>query len=84
MVGFMYYAYRDYCSKHSALLLDPVLQGEGVSRGQGEAILLIPGFLAGDWTFGTMSRWLERIGYSPHLSGIDINVGCPQRKVERI
>src|SRR5258708_37867333 len=31
-----------------------------------------------------MSRWLQQIGYRTHLSGINFNVGCPQRKVERI
>jgi hypothetical protein len=31
-----------------------------------------------------MSRWLQEIGYRTHLSGINFNVGCPQRKVERM
>ena len=31
-----------------------------------------------------MSPWLQQIGYRTHLSGININVGCPQRKVERM
>src|SRR5258708_33824643 len=31
-----------------------------------------------------MSRWLQEIGYRTHLSGINVNVGCPQRKVERM
>ena len=81
---FIYNAYRDYSSKRSALLLDPVFQGEGIPKGQSEAILLIPGFTAGDWTFSTMSPWLQQIGYRTHLSGINVNVGCPQRKVERM
>jgi triacylglycerol lipase len=29
-----------------------------------------------------MARWLARVGYRAHLSGIDWNVGCPGRKVE--
>jgi triacylglycerol lipase len=81
---FIYTAYRDYSSKRSALLLDPVFQGNGIPKGQGQAILLIPGFSSGDWTFSTMSRWLQQIGYRTNLSGININVGCPQRKVERM
>jgi triacylglycerol lipase len=80
----IYNAYRDYSSKRSALLLDPVFQGEGIPKGQNQAILLIPGFTAGDWTFNTMSRWLQQIGYRTHHSGINVNVGCPQRKVERM
>jgi pimeloyl-ACP methyl ester carboxylesterase len=80
----IYDAYRDYSSKRSELLSDPIFHGEGAPKGQREAILLIPGFSSGDWTFNTMSRWLHQIGYRTHLSGININVGCPQRKVERM
>jgi pimeloyl-ACP methyl ester carboxylesterase len=80
----IYNAYRDYSSKLSALLEDPVFHGEGVPVGQRDAILLIPGFGSGDWTFNTMSRWLQQIGYRTYVSGINVNLGCPQRKVERI
>ncbi len=80
----IYDAYRDYSSKRSELLSDPIFNGEGVPKGRRDAILLIPGFSSGDWTFSTMSRWLRQIGYRTHLSGININVGCPQRKVERM
>jgi triacylglycerol lipase len=83
-VSLVYDAYRDYSKTLSALLSDPIFQGDGITRGQQEAVLLIPGFIAGDWTFNTMSRWLRQIGYDPHLSGISINIGCPQRKVERM
>jgi triacylglycerol lipase len=31
-----------------------------------------------------MARWLTRIGWRPHLSGIDWNVGCPNEKMERL
>jgi pimeloyl-ACP methyl ester carboxylesterase len=80
----IYNAYRDYSSKRSALLEDPVFHGEGVPIGQRDTILLIPGFGSGDWTFTTMSQWLQQIGYRTHLSGINVNLGCPQRKVERM
>ena len=80
----IYHAYRDYSSKRSELLSDPIFHGDGAPKGRSEAILLIPGFTSGDWTFNTMSRWLDQIGYRTHLSGINLNVGCPQRKVERM
>jgi triacylglycerol lipase len=80
----IYNAYRDYSSKRSALLSDPIFHGEDVPEGRREAILLIPGFGSGDWTFSTMSRWLQQIGHRTYLSGINFNVGCPQRKVERM
>lgn len=58
MVGALIYnAYRDYGSRRSALLLDPIFHGNGIPNGRREAILLIPGFTSGDWTFNTMSRW---------------------------
>src|SRR5579863_1698376 len=80
----IYDGYRDYTSRRSALLSDPIFYGNGIPKGRGEAILLIPGFTSGDWTFNTMSEWLSQIGYRTHASGISLNVGCPQRKVERI
>jgi triacylglycerol lipase len=80
----IYNAYLDYNSKRSALLSDPIFNGEEVPEGRREAILLIPGFGSGDWTFNTMSRWLQQIGHRTYLSGINVNVGCPQRKVERM
>ncbi len=72
----------DYLQQLAALLRDPVCYGRGVARGNGEPVLLVPGYTAGDWTLGTMARWLRRIGYRPYLSGIDLNVGCPRRKLE--
>jgi len=46
--------------------------------------MLIPGFSTGDWAVSTLNRWLARIGYRPYLSGIDLNVGCPNVKFERL
>jgi pimeloyl-ACP methyl ester carboxylesterase len=75
-------SFIDYFGRFSTLLRDPVYYGQGVRRGAGEPVLLIPGFFAGDWMMAVMARWLARIGYRPYLSGIDWNVGCPDRKVE--
>jgi len=58
----------------SALLRDPVFRGRGVPRGDGRPVLLIPGFLSGDWSLTVLFNWLERIGYKAHLSGILFNV----------
>src|SRR5260370_40136032 len=58
----------------SALLRDPVFRGRGVHRGDGRSILLVPGFLSGDWSLTVMHGWLQRIGYVPHPSGINFNV----------
>jgi triacylglycerol lipase len=58
----------------SALLRDPVFRGRGVPPGDGRPVLLIPGFLAGDWHLRVLEGWLRRIGYASHLSGILFNV----------
>ena len=36
-------------------------------------MLLIPGFLAGDWSLSVMSGWLRRLGYRPFGSGLRVN-----------
>jgi len=63
----------------SALLGDPVFRGRGVPRGDGRPVLLIPGFLAGDWTMRVLHGWLGRIGYRSRLSGIVLNVQHSER-----
>jgi pimeloyl-ACP methyl ester carboxylesterase len=70
--------------EHAALLRDPVLQGEGVERGDGAPVLLVPGFLAGDPSLTTMARWLRRMGYRPCRAQMRVNVDCAARGVERL
>jgi pimeloyl-ACP methyl ester carboxylesterase len=56
------------------LIRDPVFRGVEVPPGLGRPVLLIPGFLAGDWTLGTPVQWLRRVGYRPRLAGVNFNV----------
>src|SRR5438270_2177877 len=58
----------------SALLRDPVFRGRGFPRGDGRPVLLIPGFLSGDWALRVLHGWLGRAGYHSYLSGIVFNV----------
>ena len=58
----------------TALLGDPVMRGRGVRRGDGRPVLLVPGFLSGDWSLRVLHNWLQRVGYESHLSGIQFNV----------
>jgi triacylglycerol lipase len=55
------------------LTRDPVFRGVGVPRGRGQPVLLIPGFLAGDWSLSVMARWLQLLGYRPFRSGLRVN-----------
>jgi pimeloyl-ACP methyl ester carboxylesterase len=63
----------------AALLRDPVFRGRGVRRGDGRPVLLIPGFLSGDWQLRVMQTWLDRLGYKAYLSGILFNVQHSER-----
>jgi hypothetical protein len=74
----------DVLLQFTKLLHDPVYRGGKEPGGQGEPVLLIPGFLAGDWTLRLMAGWLNRAGYRAYLSGIDWNVDCPNRTVDRL
>ncbi len=63
----------------TSLLRDPVLRGRGVPHGDGRPVLLVPGFLSGDWSMRVMDGWLRRLGYEVHLSGIVFNVHHSER-----
>lgn len=63
----------------SALLRDPVFRGRGVPPGDGRPVLLIPGFLSGDWSMRPMDNWLSRAGYRSYVSGILFNVHHSER-----
>jgi triacylglycerol lipase len=66
------------------LLIDPVLRGEGVPRGTGRPVILVPGFLAGDQTLAVIASWLWRLGYRPYVCGFVANVDCSDRAAERV
>jgi triacylglycerol lipase len=66
------------------LLTHPVLRGRGIPRGDGRAVLLLPGFLAGDYTLAPMALWLRRIGYRSARVGFLTNTGCSQEALERL
>ena len=78
-------SYPDYFLQFYRLLRDPVYRDpfpQGEQPGMGQPILLIPGFLAGDWTLRIMAGWLNRLGYRAYFSGIDWNIDCPNRTGE--
>jgi triacylglycerol lipase len=66
------------------LLVDPVLWGGNVPRGDGRPVLLMPGFLAGDQTLLVLATWLRRIGYRPLSCGFVANVECSDRAADRV
>lgn len=77
-------SYPDYLYQLTTLLRDPMYQGQQGHQGQGQPVLLIPGFLAGDWTLMPMAGWLNRLGYKAYFSGIDWNIDCPNKTGEKL
>lgn len=66
------------------LLVDPVLRGDGVPRGDGRPVVLMPGFMAGDQTLVVLAGWLRSIGYRPSTCRFIANVRCSDYAVQRI
>jgi len=60
--------------EYMRLIRDPVFRGHDVPPGRRKPVLLIPGFLAGDWTLRTPFDWLRRVGYRPRMAGVAFNV----------
>ncbi len=60
----------------SLLHLSPIYWGFGVKKGNGEPVVLVPGFLGSDAYLFEVYLWLSRIGYKPYLSKIGWNADC--------
>lgn len=61
----------------------PVYYGLGVPRGDGSAVVVVPGFLGSDTYLSQMHSWLAKIGYRPYFSGIGVNAQCPNLLIEQ-
>jgi triacylglycerol lipase len=68
----------------AALRRSPVFRGLGVPPGERRPVLLIPGFMAGDLSLGTMASWLRRGGYCTHRTGIRANLDCSEEACTRL
>jgi len=55
----------------------PVFYGLGIPRGDGSAVVVIPGFLGTDLYLTHLAEWLGRIGYRSYVSGMGLNAECP-------
>jgi triacylglycerol lipase len=67
-----------------ALHASSVYIGRGVPRGDGSAVVVVPGFLGSDRYLMILYLWLRRIGYRPYYSGIGRNVECPDLLARRL
>ena len=65
------------------LRASPAYYGIGVPRGDGSAVVVIPGFLGTDIYLMDMYAWLQRLGYRAYFSGIGLNAECPNLLIKR-
>jgi pimeloyl-ACP methyl ester carboxylesterase len=68
------------------LSVDPLFlrPGAALPRGDGRAVLVLPGFLAGDQTVAALAAWLIRIGYSARTCRFVVNIDCSDRTLDRL
>ncbi len=68
----------------AALRRDPIYRAEGVPRGDGRLVVIIPGLFGSDFYLRPLRRWISRIGFRASTSGLWVNAGCPDRLTSEI
>ena len=68
----------------SKLRFSPTYYGFGVPHGNGEAVVVVPGFMGTDLSMMELYWWLARIGYQPYYSGLGLNVDCPDVSADTV
>jgi triacylglycerol lipase len=66
------------------LRLSPEYYGSTIPRGDGSAVVIIPGLLGMDLHLFELHAWLGRIGYRPYYSGIGFAADCPDRLSQQL
>lgn len=66
------------------LRCSPVYYGWGAPRGDGQPVVVVPGFLGTDLSLAELYWWLARIGYQPYYSGLGLNVNCPDASADLV
>ena len=65
------------------LRVSPVYWGCGVPKGDGSAVIVVPGFLLTDLYLTELRLWLRRMGYQPYSSDIGWNAECPNLLIKQ-
>jgi triacylglycerol lipase len=68
----------------ASLRRSTVYAGAGMVPGEDRAVMLIPGFMAGDGSLATMTHWLRAAGYHTRRAGIRANIACSAASCERL
>jgi pimeloyl-ACP methyl ester carboxylesterase len=61
-----------------------VYYGIGIPKGDGSAVVVVPGFLGIDAYLIEMYAWLWRVGYKPYMSRIGQNAECPNILIDHL
>jgi hypothetical protein len=83
LLGFRSWA-RELGSLASVTFRPPAIATRELPRGEGRTVLLIPGFLAGDWTMSRLREFLLGLGYRVEHAGIVFNPGPTAATVARL
>jgi predicted esterase YcpF (UPF0227 family) len=76
--------WRETAGAVQCTLAPPPYPREPLPRGNGETILLIPGFLAGDWTMTRLRRFLLGLDYRVETANIALNLGPTPRLLAQL
>ncbi len=66
------------------LKTSPVLVGQNIPRGNGSAVITIPGFLCSDLYTANLTNWLQRRGYRAYPSGLARNDDCLEKSLRQV
>jgi pimeloyl-ACP methyl ester carboxylesterase len=66
------------------LRASPAYYGCGIPRGQGQPVLIVPGFMGDDVYLGELWQWLRRMGYRSYFSNIGRLADCPDHLRRRL
>ena len=61
-----------------------VYYGIGTPKGDGSAVVVVPGFMGIDGYLIELYGWLWRIGYKPYMSHIGQNAECPNILIDHL
>ena len=68
----------------ATLRLSPAYYGMGIPRGDGTAVVVVPGLLGMDIGLLELHAWLARLGYRPYFSGMRFASDCPNLLAEQL
>lgn len=83
-VGIAFWRELTTPAEYVHLKVSPVFYGWNVPRGNGEPVILVPGFLGCDLYLADLYFWLRRIGYRAYMSHIGHNAECPDLLIHRL